>query len=156
HHGLFGWLLHFGFGWRHWPHHGRAGRNGATHYRYDREHRLLSARGRTQGRFAYDPAGNLTRMSVGRHHTVLTPNALNQVAIKDTTSYQYDANGNLLDDGQRTYTWDAANRLISITDKTSGHVTTFRYDGFSRRVSVTETTSSGEVTTIHNLWYGLR
>jgi RHS repeat-associated protein len=45
----------------------------------------------------------------------------------------YDLNGNLLDDGAgRTFTWDAANRIATIT--TGSNVTAFAYDGAGRRV----------------------
>jgi RHS repeat-associated protein len=45
----------------------------------------------------------------------------------------YDLNGNLTDDGAgRTFTWDAVNRLASIT--VGGNVTSFVYDGAGRRV----------------------
>jgi RHS repeat-associated protein len=48
----------------------------------------------------------------------------------------YDANGNLTNDGNgKTYAYDAANRLISIT-QASG-VTGFVYDGYGRRVQET-------------------
>jgi YD repeat-containing protein len=46
----------------------------------------------------------------------------------------YDANGNLTNDGAgNTYTYDAANRLISVTNTTTG-TTQFSYDGFGCRV----------------------
>ncbi len=48
----------------------------------------------------------------------------------------YDANGNLTNDGNgKVYAYDAANRLISIT-QASG-VTGFVYDGLGRRVQET-------------------
>jgi RHS repeat-associated protein len=48
----------------------------------------------------------------------------------------YDANGNLTNDGAgKTYTFDAANRIVSIT-QASG-VTGFVYDGLGRRVKET-------------------
>jgi RHS repeat-associated protein len=54
-------------------------------------------------------------------------------------SFTYDANGNLLDDGRRSYTWDAANRLAGVTVKALGAspqvVSAFSYDGAGRRVA---------------------
>ncbi len=44
----------------------------------------------------------------------------------------YDLNGNLSNDGSRSYTWDARNRLTAVTG-TAG----FAYDGFNRRQSKT-------------------
>jgi RHS repeat-associated protein len=65
--------------------------------------------------------------------------------------YSYDADGNVLSDGIRKYTWDAENRLLSITEIASGHISTFGYDGLGRRVSITETTGGSAVTTGY-LW----
>ena len=54
-----------------------------------------------------------------------------------TKSPAYDANGNVTDDGERTYKWDAEDRLISVTSKTQpSRVTTFRYDGQDRRIVI--------------------
>jgi len=71
------------------------------------------------------------------------------------TSLTYDANGNTLTDEKgNAYTWDALNRLISITYP-GGASTDFAYDGLSRRVSIIEKNSSGAVTSTKNyLWIG--
>jgi hypothetical protein len=45
-------------------------------------------------------------------------------------SFSYDANGNLTNDGTRTYTWDARNQLASLTAPVNG---SFAYDGVGRR-----------------------
>jgi YD repeat-containing protein len=47
-------------------------------------------------------------------------------------AYQYDADGNMLTDGQRTYTWDAENRLVAVVIPSNGRVE-FSYDAFNRR-----------------------
>jgi YD repeat-containing protein len=53
----------------------------------------------------------------------------------DGVDYTWDANGNLLSDGVRTFTYDAANRLTSVT---SGTLTTaFEYDGLGNRTAQT-------------------
>jgi RHS repeat-associated protein len=67
--------------------------------------------------------------------------------------YTYDANGNVLSDGIRTYTWDAENRLLSVKIITTGHLSTFTYDGLSRRVAITETSGTTATTTGY-LWCG--
>jgi YD repeat-containing protein len=46
----------------------------------------------------------------------------------------YDPNGNLLNDGTNTYTWDSRNDLASLAGPTSAG---FTYDSFGRRVSLT-------------------
>jgi RHS repeat-associated protein len=52
------------------------------------------------------------------------------------TSCAYDADGNCLSDGTRSYQWDALNRLIQITQGSNTYQ--FAYDGQSRRVSETD------------------
>jgi RHS repeat-associated protein len=63
----------------------------------------------------------------------------------------YDANGNLLWDGQRSYQWDAENRLVRITHP-GGATTLFAYDGLGRRVLVSESQDPVR----HHVWEGLR
>jgi len=46
--------------------------------------------------------------------------------------FAYDGNGNMLTDGVRTFTWDAQNRLTSVTIGTD--IWEWEYDGLSRRV----------------------
>jgi len=48
-----------------------------------------------------------------------------------TRSFNYDLNGNCLSDGVRTYVWDMADRLVSVTQ--GGQTTTWVYDGLGRR-----------------------
>jgi RHS repeat-associated protein len=54
-------------------------------------------------------------------------------ALEGSRSFSYDANGNCLSDGQRSYTWDAANRLATITVGTNTY--SFGYDFAGRRIS---------------------
>jgi len=63
-------------------------------------------------------------------------NAINDVSGQD---YTYDANGNLTSDGERTYVWDAENRLSRISIEDSTVVWDFEYDGLGRRHSVIRT-----------------
>jgi RHS repeat-associated protein len=49
--------------------------------------------------------------------------------------YTWDDNGNLLDDGINTYTYDSANRLISLTNGADEY--TFTYNGFGDRLQQT-------------------
>ena len=67
---------------------------------------------------------------------------------------RYDANGNLIEDGVRTYQWDGANRLLRIDYKaTPDRNTQFRYDGLSRRVAIISTTATATTETRY-LWCG--
>jgi len=56
----------------------------------------------------------------------------------------YDADGNLVSDGTSTYTWDAGNRLVSVSNVTT--VVTYHYDHMGRRARRTATTVSGTTT----------
>ena len=69
-----------------------------------------------------------------------TYNNLNQLTNLSGQALTFDANGNLTSDGQRTYTWDAENRLVGVTyPGASGKATAFAYDGLGRRVSIAST-----------------
>lgn len=83
-------------------------------------------------------------------------NDLNQLTDLSGLSLTFDKNGNLLSDGERTYSWDAENRLISITYPTRpGKQTTFTYNALSQRVTVVSTPAGGgtSVTTSY-IWCG--
>ena len=82
--------------------------------------------------YEYDAAGNVISQQTAAGNTIPSYNSLNQI-----TDEIYDANGNLLDDGKRTYSWDAESRLVSVASKTqAGKVTLFRYDGLDRRIAI--------------------
>ena len=68
------------------------------------------------------------------------------------TQYDYDAYGNLADDGANTYTYDAAMRLVSVTDgvTTTTH-TSYDYDGDGNRVAQHITEDSLTTTTTYVL-----
>jgi uncharacterized protein RhaS with RHS repeats len=51
-----------------------------------------------------------------------------------TATMSYDANGNLLSDGTRTYEWDAENKLVPI--EAGVNRTEFTHNGAGRRVRI--------------------
>ena len=62
-------------------------------------------------------------------------NSLNQYTEVGTQPYQYDANGNLTDDGVHRYTYTPFNMLRKITRKAdSSIVAEYAYDPFHRRI----------------------
>jgi len=83
-------------------------------------------------------------------------NALNQLTNTNGQPLSFDANGNLLSDGQRNYSWDAENRLVGISyPGQSGKQTAFSYDGASRRTAISSTpTGGGTAVTASYLWCG--
>jgi YD repeat-containing protein len=84
-------------------------------------------------------------------------NNLNQLTVLSGQALSYDANGNLLADGQRNYTWDAENRLIGITyPGQSGKQTAFTYDGLGRRTAIASTPAGGSTITTAYVWCGAR
>ncbi|BCM19203.1 tRNA nuclease WapA [Mesorhizobium sp. J8] len=82
-----------------------------------------------------------------------TYNNLNQLTNLSGQALSYDANGNLVSDGQRTYSWDAEDRLVSITyPVTPGKATSFSYDGLGRRVAMTSKPAIGSSVTTTYVW----
>lgn len=88
-------------------------------------------------------------------------NNLNQITAlqnppPSSQPYSYDADGNLLSDGTRTYTWDAENRLVGIAyPGSAGKATAFTYDGLGRRVQITDTPAGGGTpVTTNYIWCG--
>ncbi|MGF1484928.1 MAG: RHS repeat-associated core domain-containing protein [Opitutales bacterium] len=66
----------------------------------------------------------------------------------------YDLDGNLLSDEERTYEWDALNRLVAINYTGTNKRTEFTYDGFGNRARIKEL--DGLTTTTNNvfIWCG--
>jgi len=85
-------------------------------------------------------------------------NNLNQLTNLSGQALTFDADGNLLSDGQRTYSWDAENRLVGITyPGQPGKATAFAYDGLSRRTAISSTPAGGgSAVTTSYIWCGAR
>lgn len=114
-----------------------------------------------QFNYQYDAAGNrLSNSFTARHihggdgYTANNLNQLDSVArysgigpSHTAVPIRYDANGNMTDDGgNRTFEWDAANRLVAINYKDAGSRTEFAYDGLGRRVKIREYDGSSAAT----------
>ncbi len=89
--------------------------------------------------YVYDAMGNRIRAVENSVATQYRTNNLNQYTQAGTTSYAYDADGNLsrMSDGTGTwnYTYDAQNRLVGVTHGTDSW--TYQYDVLGHRVSST-------------------
>jgi RHS repeat-associated protein len=85
-------------------------------------------------------------------------NNLNQLTNLSGQTLTYDADGNLLSDGQRNYTWDAESRLVGISyPGQSGKLTAFSYDGLGRRTIIASTpVGGGSAVTTSYIWCGVR
>ncbi|HEY0736593.1 MAG TPA: RHS repeat-associated core domain-containing protein [Herpetosiphonaceae bacterium] len=113
----------------------------AVSYSYDPLQRLTEATETlgTSYRYAYDLVGNRTDVwKNGVQQPTVSYDAANQVV-----GFSYDAAGNLLNDGTRTLTYDALNRLTSAMSLGSS-TTSYRYSGDGMLASQT---MSGVTTT---------
>ncbi len=123
-------------------------------YSYDNAYRLTEATS-SAGTYGYglDPTDNITSVQSPNGSASASYNNLNQIVNYGSYGYLYDKNGNVLDDGLRTYAWDAENRLLSVTSKSnSAQKTTFRYDGLGRRTAID--TTNGMTSENRYLWCG--
>jgi RHS repeat-associated protein len=89
--------------------------------------------------YSYDVAGRRTQVGGSFARTGIPAaianavyNADNQLTQWGTANLTYDPNGNLLNDGINSYTWDVRNHLSGIN---GGSTASFQYDAFGRRIS---------------------
>jgi RHS repeat-associated protein len=88
-------------------------------YNYDSANRLRVAQignwwGTTEVNYDYDPIGNLTRKSDTGTLVYDNPNSPRRLIRAGSTTYDYDANGNVTSRGAANYTWDKEDNLRSI------------------------------------------
>ena len=95
-------------------------------YTYDDCHQLTSESSPTPHNYLFDSHYN----RVSKDDSSINVNSLNQIV-----DYAYDLDGNLIHDGLAQYSFDALNRLISVTK--DGVTTTYTYDNFNRRLTKT-------------------
>lgn len=79
--------------------------------------------------------GSFARTNLPQATATLPYNAANRLTKWGAKSLTYDANGNLLGDGVNKYSWDARNRLVSVSGP--GLAAGFTYDAYGRRVKKT-------------------
>ena len=114
-----------------------------TQLRHFRASLTASTSGNTTGNYE-----NVNVMTAAG--TVLEYSGLKWVP-RTTTVPTYDSDGNLTNDGRWTYTWDAENRLKSmshggsVTPYVPALLVEFRYDGLSRRVEKKVSTFNGSI-----------
>jgi RHS repeat-associated protein len=108
-------------------------------YGYDSMNRLQAMSAPTDTcrglSWAYDPWGNRTDQNVTAG--TCSTSHLGTMSVQNRlvgAPYQYDAAGNLTNDGAHTYSYDAENRLVSVD---SGSTATYTYDAEGRRVKKT-------------------
>lgn len=90
--------------------------------------------------YAYDNIGNRDSYRLDADPaTTYTPNEFNQYtsAANPAESFEYDEDGNLTEDGSRSYAWDAENRLVEVVPLAPANgdkKVRFGYDYMGRRV----------------------
>jgi RHS repeat-associated protein len=120
---------------------------------YDNDYRLLTAdssKGLKYG-YALDPVGNITSFQAPAGTTAAAYNKANELTELMKQPFVYDADGDLVSDGVRSYAWDAESRLVGVAQV--GTRTSFAYDGLDRRISITAT-AAGKTATTDYIWCG--
>jgi RHS repeat-associated protein len=88
--------------------------------------------------YEYDAVGNRVRTTSNGAITDYTSNAMNQVTSANATTYQYDLDGNVVQEsgpqGVRQYTYDPLSRLIGV--QTPQGTWQYEYDVFGNRSAV--------------------
>lgn len=115
-------------------------------YTYDPLYRLVSAVytgtiTSTIG-YSYDEVGNRLTQDIDGVVTNYTYDDANRLLAVNNVDYEWDDNGNLLNDGINTYVYNQANRLVSVNGQT-----TFGYNGLGDRL---RQTVNGVTTTYAN------
>ncbi len=130
----------------------------ARTYFYNRRSELAAAQiGTNSYGYAYDSIGNRTADMFNGMSRSYTANILNQYTAVNRTIEQseqsnnlaHDADGNLVSCGPWSYTYDSANRLVSISSNGVMLVTNY-YDARDRRVK--KVTQSGTFTFFYDDW----
>jgi RHS repeat-associated protein/uncharacterized repeat protein (TIGR01451 family) len=90
--------------------------------------------------YLYDPAGNRTATIINGLTTSYVTNSRNEYVIVGSTTYSYDADGNLTSasgpGGTTTYTYNATNDLVGLTAP-DGTTWAYGYDALGHPVSAT-------------------
>lgn len=91
-------------------------------------------------RYSYDAGrrrtgtgGTLARVALPDDVAGAGIDAANRLTAFGAQALSYDANGNLVGDGSRSYVWNARNQLAQIKDASGAVSATFAYDALGRR-----------------------
>ena len=116
----------------------RTAHNGEDIYTYDGIDRVANVSYSIGDRvvdYVLDAVGNRTSMNDDGVVTTYTRNNLNQYTTVNGTSFTYDGNGSLTNDGVRVYGYDFLNRLTSVdTISPNSDHTSNEYDFAGRRI----------------------
>ena len=131
---------------RHEPTGSQASPGGSEAYEYDGVYRLVTYKVGTlvgsivpspvtQSSYDLDLLGNWNSKTTDGVTEARTHNEVNEIAAIETQPLVHDDNGNLVDDGDRSYDYDEENRLVRVTRKVPVEVLgEYQYDALGRRV----------------------
>jgi RHS repeat-associated protein len=125
--------------------------NNVEAYTYDSLYRLneFDREGEDADTYQFDGANNW----VNRNGEENTATNMNEYSSFNGMPQLYDDNGNLLDDGKRIYTYDAGNRLRSVSGKSDGSlIAIYNYDALGRRIAKS-VSNSGDLDGITEFLY---
>ncbi|TCP54653.1 RHS repeat-associated protein [Tumebacillus sp. BK434] len=108
-------------------------------YVYDSEGQLLQETHSDQQTigYAYDVLGNRTKMTVNGAETNYVYNAeKNRLVQAGDKLYQYDKDGNVINDGTFEYRWNALNKISLAKELKTDNTTLFYYDAFGRLTEI--------------------
>ena len=105
-------------------------------YNYDPKNQLTQYKkgNSQQTTYNYDGVGNRVTTQVNGATTTYTANNMNaytSITQGSTVTNSFDANGNMLFDGTRNFTYDIENRLTAVD---AGATATYTYDALGRRI----------------------
>lgn len=110
-------------------------------YLYDQLHRLTQA-DYTSGsyfHYTYDSNGNRLTETTPTGTKTASYDAANRLTSVNGTSYSWDDNGNLANDGVYQYEYDHANRLTKVKNQAEATLATFTYNGMGDRTAENNT-----------------
>ena len=84
--------------------------------------------------YNFDPIGNRLTANLAGTSYNYTANMLNQYTVVNSNQPTYDDDGNMLTNGNWTYTWNGENRLIRAVNSANGVKLEFAYDYMGRRI----------------------
>ncbi len=130
-------------------------------YTYDSADQLLSVSNPKDASnypqsYAYDPAGNLTTATTPSGSRSFTYNSLNERTTDAGVAQQFDANGNLSTGMGFTFTWDAEDRLKSLSYNGTQKRIEYDYDGLGRRVRIRSMDNGVKTAEYLYVWDGLQ
>jgi RHS repeat-associated protein len=103
---------------------------GDTTYNYDQNNQLISEvlPNGTRNTYEYDAVGNRTKATVNGVTSTYTYNDANQIVTKNGVPYVYDLDGNLTQDENYKYVYNALGQQTKVTTLSGETVAQYEYD----------------------------